>query len=130
MRTVYVFGNPLVEEDSLPLRILPNLRELLPYIRFEEFDTTEDLDPKDGLVILDTANGIEKVQLIEDIDMLDAGKIYTMHDFDLGLTLKLWKKAGMIEDAKMICVPEGMKEDDAILQIERIIRSILPSENE
>ena len=61
---ILVFGNMLVEADSLPLRLMPKLEKLLPSVEFKEFDTAENLEDEGrDLIILDTAFGIEKVNV-------------------------------------------------------------------
>ncbi len=40
---IFVFGNPLMERDSLPLQILPGLRKMFPSVEFVELDPSEDL---------------------------------------------------------------------------------------
>jgi Ni,Fe-hydrogenase maturation factor len=112
MKTVYVFGNPLVKEDSLPMKLVTRLRKKFSSIDFREFDTTEDLEERD-LVIIDTVKGIGKVEIIEDIDKIVADKIYSMHDFDLGQNLRLMKKMKMIDRVRILGVPFGMGEEDA-----------------
>ena len=41
---VLVLGNPLIPEDSLPLKLLPKLRKKFPRIEFVEFDPNEDIE--------------------------------------------------------------------------------------
>ncbi len=119
---ILVFGNPLVKEDSLPLLLLPQLRKEFPNIEFREFDSTEDLH-KEGrnLVILDSAQGMKKAEIVG-LDSIRLDKIYSMHDFDLGCNLKLLKKMRMIDDARIIAVPVGMKKNAALNQIQFILR--------
>lgn len=55
---ILVFGNALVEEDSLPLRLLAALRLCFPSVEFREFDSAENLENEGrDLVILDAAKG-------------------------------------------------------------------------
>ena len=59
---VLVFGNLLLDNDSLPLRIIPKLHEKSPDVEFKEIDPTEDLENQGrNLMILDTVEGIDKV---------------------------------------------------------------------
>jgi hypothetical protein len=116
----YVFGNPLVEEDSLPLRLIEKLRREFPSLEFREFDTTEDLTGRD-LNIIDTVKGIKKVMVIGDIDKISISKVYSMHDFDLGQNLKLMKKTGMIDRVSIYGIPMGMKESEALSGVIRLI---------
>jgi len=130
---VLVFGNPFLENDSLPLKILPKLREKFPEIEFKEIDPTEDLD-KQGrdLVILDTVEGIDEIVELNSIEQLHANKVYSMHDFDLAYNLKLLKKIGKIDSVRIIGIPMGIGEalnghdsgepDEAMNQIQSILR--------
>ncbi|OGI12399.1 hypothetical protein A3K64_01040 [Candidatus Micrarchaeota archaeon RBG_16_36_9] len=123
-KIVYVFGNPLVKEDSLPLKLINKLKKEFPSIEFKEFDTTEDLEIKKELNIIDTVKGIRKVELIEDIDKIITDKIYSMHDFDLGYNLKLLKKMKMIEKVRIFGIPVNMKEKKAFLELCKLISKI------
>jgi len=121
---ILVFGNPLIEEDSLPLRILPALRKQFPEIEFKEFDPSEELHEEGrNLIILDAVQGIEKVIIISDTKQLntDAPR-YSLHDFDLGITLKLLKKMDLIDSVKIIGVPMEMKEEEAVKEVVKAIR--------
>jgi Ni,Fe-hydrogenase maturation factor len=116
---VLVFGNPFLENDSLPLKILPKLAEKFPGIEFKEIDPTEDLENQGrNLTILDTVEGIEKVMEINSIEQLHTNKVYTMHDFDLAYNLKLLKKIGKIDSVRIIGVPMLISEEDAMDQIQ------------
>jgi Ni,Fe-hydrogenase maturation factor len=125
MITVYAFGNPLVKEDSLPLKLIENLRKEFPSIEFKEFDTVEDLELDKELSIIDTVKGIKKVELIEDIDKIITDKIYSMHDFDLGYNLKLFKKMRMIDKVRIFGIPSDMDEKAVFEQLKKLIKSIL-----
>jgi Ni,Fe-hydrogenase maturation factor len=125
MITIYVFGNPLVKEDSLPLKLIENLRKEFPSIEFKEFDTVEDLELDKELNIIDTVKGIKKVELIEDIDKIITDKIYSMHDFDLGYNLKLFKKMKMIDKVRIFGIPSDMDEKVVFEQLKKLIKSIL-----
>jgi len=120
---VLVFGNPLLENDSLPLKLLPKLRERFSDVEFKEIDPTEDLEDEGrDLVILDTVEGIDNVIELNSIEQLHANKVYTMHDFDLGYNLKLLKKIGKIDSVWIIGVPMGISEEEALDQIQSILR--------
>ena len=108
---IYVCGNPLVKEDSLPLRILPELQKRFPGINFVEFEPTEDLPQEDNLVIIDTVINAKDVMIIDDIDKFVQTKALSLHDFDLGLNLKLAKKLGKIKSVKIIGVPPKSSVD-------------------
>jgi hypothetical protein len=75
---VYVLGNLLVPDDSLPLRILPELRKRLPEIKFIELDTVEEVEEK-NLYIIDTVLDTKEIRIITDVNMLAAEKTVTAH---------------------------------------------------
>jgi len=123
---VLVFGNPMVKEDSLPVRLIGRLRERFPGIDFKEFDPSENLEEEGReLNIVDAVEGIMKVALITDIDVIRTQKAVSMHDFDLGHSLKLLKKLGYIDRVKIFGVPMKMEEEKALEQLCALIRSNL-----
>lgn len=124
-----VFGNPLVDADSIALRILPSLRRKFPEVEFKEFDAAENLEQEGrDLLILDSAVGIRKPVLLDglgSIDSLSGGKAYSMHDFDLALTLKLLKKMGSIDSVRIIAVPSSMGARSALPAVCRLLSTSL-----
>ena len=125
--SVLVFGNPLLREDSIPLRILPRLHKRFPDIEFKEFDPNEELEAEGrDLKIIDTIQGIKKVTLINDIETIKSATVYTMHDFDLGYSLKLLKKLHYLDSVVIFGVPMGMKENEAFRQLVAMIIANLP----
>ena len=127
MRKVLVFGNPLLEEDNLPLRLLPALRKKFPRIEFVEADPN-DFDYNAGLII-DTAKGVRDVVLIDDMRKLQTGKIFSMHEMDLGQTLRLAAAAGLLKEVKIIAVPANISPKKALDKVVKIITAIGPSGN-
>jgi hypothetical protein len=102
------------------------LRKKFPNIEFKEFDPSENLE-KEGrdLTIIDTAEGISKVTLLTDIDSIRQSKIYSLHDFDLGFSLKLLKKTGYLDSVRIFCVPMRIGDDLALSQLTELIASSL-----
>jgi len=130
-KKILIFGNILVNEDSLPLKLLPKLKKEFPEIEFKEFDSVEDLQVEGkNLLIIDSVQGIKKVQLISDINSIVTEKIYSLHDFDLGQSLKLLKKMKMIDDVKIFGVPMKIKRQEAFNQLKNLIRSTLFSKSD
>lgn len=129
---ILVFGNALVEEDSLPLRLLAALRRRFPSVEFREFDSAENLENEGrDLVILDAAKGPDRVVLLDwpdSVAALETGKIYSMHDFDLAVTLKLLKKLKLLDSVRIIAVPMGYDGEKAMEEVSAFI-STLSSEN-
>ncbi|MEM4257473.1 MAG: hypothetical protein QXU92_00310 [Candidatus Diapherotrites archaeon] len=119
---VLIVGNPLLKYDSLPLRILPKLKKVFPKIEFKEIDPSEDLQLEGkNLIIIDSAEGIKDVVLLEDLDKILTNKIFSLHDFDLGITLKLLKKANLIDSVKLICVPRKANEKEVFAGVVKIL---------
>jgi len=121
---IYVCGNPLVEEDSLPIRILPQLRKKHPTIKFIELDPTENLPKEHELVILDTVINAKDTILLNDIDAFVQTKALSLHDFDLGMNLKLAKKMGWLKKVTIIGVPPNIPESQAVKKISKIIANL------
>lgn len=123
---ILVFGNPIVERDSLPLKMIPDLRKKFPEITFKEFDPNENLE-KEGrdLNIIDTVEGIDRVVLITDIDSIATSRVYSMHDFDLGHSLKILKKLDYIDSVRIFGVPVKIRRKEAVSQLSDLIRASL-----
>ena len=123
---ILVFGNPLIEKDSLALKLIPKLKKQFSKSNFNfvEFDSTEDLQ-KEGrnLIILDVVEGIDKIEIITDIDRLSIGNIYTMHDFDLGYNLKVLKHIGLLDSVKIIGIPMEMDEGVVFEEVRKILEN-------
>lgn len=123
---VLVFGNPLLEFDNTPLKIIPDLKKIFPKIKFIEFDPTENLEPEDkNLIIIDTIQGITEIKIINSIDQISKQKVFSMHDFDLGYNLKILKKLGLIETVKIIGIPMKMSENEAIEGVKKELEKII-----
>jgi Ni,Fe-hydrogenase maturation factor len=52
-------------------------------------------------------------------------KSYSMHDFDLPITLKLLKKIGSLDSVLIIGVPSDYSKEKAIAEVSKIISSLL-----
>jgi Ni,Fe-hydrogenase maturation factor len=124
MKKIYVLGNSLVKEDSLPIRLIPVLKKEFPKIEFIEFEPTEDFPKEKELVIIDTVINAKEVCLISDIDKIISEKAVSLHDFDLGYNLKLMKKFGMIQKIKIIGIPPQFSRDDALKGSSKIISAL------
>ncbi len=123
---ILVFGNLLLKNDSMPLRLISNLAKEFPYIEFKAFDPNENMENEGReMNIIDTVEGIEKVTLITDIDSIKINRILTMHDFDLGYNLKLLKKLNYIDRVMVFGVPMKIKKEEALRQLRELINANL-----
>lgn len=124
---ILVFGNSLVEKDSLALKILPRLKKEFPDIDFKELDPCENIEAEienKKLRILDVVENAESVTLLRDIDKLRTDKVYSMHDFDLAYNLKLLKKIGKLEKVEIIGIPWNLGEEEAFQESAKIIENL------
>ncbi len=129
MKKIYVMGNLLIEQDSLPIKILPELRKALPKHEFIELDPSENFPKQTSLTIIDTVLDIKEVKLIKNIDKIQLQNVCSLHDFDLGYNLKLMKKFGLVKKVNIIGVPYNIEEKEAVKQIKEIITNLF-SRNE
>ena len=102
---VYVFGNPNLEMDSLPLKILSELKKQLPKVEFVVRDPNEESDFPEDLVVLDTAVGISEVTIFDSLEQFAQVPRVSMHDFDALTNLRYLQKLGKIKSVKIIGVP-------------------------
>jgi len=125
MKTFLVFGNPLVEQDSIALRIIPKLKERFPCYEFRDTDPTENLEHfgKD-LWIIDVIHNSDKILLIDNLNKIEETRVSSMHDFDLTLNLKLLLKTKKISSFKIIGISWNMKEDEAVEGVSEMIKKM------
>ncbi|VVC03371.1 Uncharacterised protein [Candidatus Bilamarchaeum dharawalense] len=123
---ILVFGNPLVKEDSLAFHLLPKLVKKFPEIEFKEFDSAENLESEGrDLLILDVAKGIDKVSILNGFDDLEITHAYSMHDFDLSVTLRILKKIKAIDSVKIIAIPIDYDEKKALKEVMELLRTLI-----
>lgn len=124
---IYVFGNPLVPEDSVPLQILPELKKKFPTIEFVVTDPNEDFPPDDekDLVIIDTVMGIKKPMIL-DLDSFERKKNTPVspHDYDLLFHLLILKKLKRLNKVIIVGIPNKI-ESSLIFQRNKIIKDLI-----
>jgi Ni,Fe-hydrogenase maturation factor len=117
MKKIFVFGNPLVKEDSIALLAAKELEKKFSNFEFEQIESLNDLPeiPKE-LVILDCAEGIEKIEILHDLKKLRGEKKVSLHDFDLATELLLLEKIGKLKGKKIcvIAIPKKMPLKKAV----------------
>ena len=118
---VYIVGNSVVREDSLPIRLLPKLRRAFPGTTFEEADPNDNFVPEEGSVIIDTVEGITGVTLFESLDAFEQTRSVSPHDYDLLLHLQLLQKMGKIRTATILGVPQTGKKDKILADVIRFL---------
>lgn len=118
---VYVFGNLDLKEDSLPLRILPDLKRELPSVDFEEKDPNEDWDIPKEFVVIDTVVGIDKVVTFSSLEDFSRSGRLTVHDFDAFSNMILLQKLGKLKKIKIIGLPPNYSEKKAVRKIKSLL---------
>ena len=130
---IYVFGNPLVKEDAMPLTIISQLRQTYTDIDFITVDPNENFPPESekDLIILDEVKGIKQVTLLDysDLSSIERSPI-SPHDYDLLLHLLLLKKMRKINKVKIIGIPYLMKVNKKALlhRVSELIDGLLSTE--
>ncbi|MFH1586845.1 MAG: hypothetical protein ABID38_03250 [Candidatus Diapherotrites archaeon] len=111
-KRIYVFGNSLVEKDTVALMLAEEFGKIgnsgeLKEFEFKVVESLDEVDEKDlkELWIMDAVKGIDEVKIIEDLGVLETNPVLSGHDFDLGLELKLWKKLGKLGKVRIIGLP-------------------------
>ena len=107
-KTIYLFGNLLLPDDSLPLKLQPALTQSFPGYTFVHQDPNENFPPegREHLQIIDTVQGIQKPTVfdISDLKKIKATPV-SPHDYDLLFHLLLLKKLNKIVSAVIYGVP-------------------------
>lgn len=114
---IYVFGSLLVEEDRLPIQILPSLQKSFPQIVFEVVDPNENFPPKGekDLIILDTVKGLKQPKIFN-LDHLQELKKSpnSPHDYDLRMHLLLLKKLKKINSVRILGTPNNIDKNTIV----------------
>jgi len=116
----------LVKEDSIPIKLLPDLKQQFPYIEFIVCDPNENFPPpgEKDLTILDTVIGIKKPAILNLDDFGSKGKTpISPHDYDLLFHLLLLKKLKKINGVKILGIPLN-KSRNIIHQIKLLISQL------
>src|SRR3989344_6941351 len=121
---VYILGNILLKEDSLPLRLLPRLKTLFKNISFIHLDPTENIPEEDHLILIDTILDTDQIKIIKDINRIQSSPSYSLHDYDLAFNLKLMKKLNKIDKVTIIGLPFSIKEESALKELKKIIPNL------
>ena len=105
MKTIYVFGNPYLEDDNFAHKIAENLKEKAKFIPLKNPDDLLDVGSEE-LLLMDVVRGIKEPIIIDKIEHLKTRKLYSLHDFDVGYFLNLMKQTGWTKKIKIIGLPQ------------------------
>jgi len=118
----FVFGNPDLEVDSLPIQLIPELQKEFPDITFEVLDPNEEWDVPRHMNIIDTVVGINEVTVFDDLNTFIQTPKMTCHDFDAYTNLQFLKKLGKIESVYIIGVPSDVATDSIKSSLVHVIK--------
>jgi hypothetical protein len=119
---IWLFGNPDLNCDCLPLKILPQLKKLFPKIDFIIQDPLEEWSLPSELFIIDTVQGLKKVEVFTTLEKFQPSPHVTMHDFDLGAQLNWLKKLGVLPKFTIFGIPENISETAALNQLNSLLQ--------
>jgi hypothetical protein len=119
--TIFVFGNPDLPMDALPVRLVPALKTKFPQHDFQIKDSNEEWDVPAKLIVIDTVKGIDQVQVFNGLDNFNRAPRVSMHDFDALTQLRLLQKIGRLKEVTIIGVPPDIKRGDALESIATLL---------
>jgi hypothetical protein len=119
---IFVFGNPDLEMDSLPIKLVPTLREAYPEHEFLTQDPHEEWDTSTPFWVIDTVVGLKKPHLFDSIDVFESVPNVSVHDFDALTNLRFLKKLGKLPEIKIIGLPPGISKDIALDAISTFLK--------
>jgi len=120
---VHVFGNPDLPADSLPIRILPQLRKIFPAVDFRVVDPNEELEFPVQITVMDTVEGIKGVRLFNGLESFVSAPRNSVHDFDALASLRMLQKLGKVQKVLVIGIPSGLGEKKTLDQVSAILRA-------
>ena len=123
--TIYLFGNPDLEFDSLPLRILPELRKNFPNIDFKILDPNEEWEIPEEFNIIDTVVGIPDLTVFNNLKYFIEAPRVSVHDFDAFFNLIYLQKLGKLGKIRIFGIPPEMKEPEALEKLTKIIQQCI-----
>lgn len=122
---IYLLGNPLLDCDSMPLKLKPYLQKTLPDVEFLEFDPTEDWPDESPLIFIDTVINIKEPKLFTSLDQFAQSDTLnlSMHNFDFYTELRLRQKVGLCKKFYVIGTPYQNTQTELTQEIVDIIKN-------
>ena len=118
---VWLFGNPDLPLDSLPIRLAPRLAKELPQFSFKIQDPLDEWPTQERLIIIDTVMGLKEIKVFTALDDFGKTPLVTMHDFDLKTELEFRHKLGELPPFIIIGLPPALAENEALSQLKTIL---------
>ena len=127
MKTIYVFGNEVLDYDNLAKNIVKEIK--IENINFKPINSLNEIFniKERNLNILDVVKGIKKTTLITNLDKIKKPNMYSLHDFDITFYLKLMKELKRINNINIIGIPQSGNKEEIKKDVIKIIHSHLTS---
>ncbi len=122
---IFVSGNSLSKEDSIPIKLIPLLKKQFPKVDILELDPAETMPEEKHMVLIDTVINTKKIILINNLDQLGKQASYSLHDLDLATNLKLMKKLKILKKVTIIGLPPDIEVKKAFNELKAIITNLL-----
>lgn len=119
---IFIFGNPDRKDDSIPVKLLPQLEKDFPEHTFISQDPNEDWDTSEPFWVIDTVHGLKEIMMFDSLDQFVEAPRMSMHDFDALTNLRFLQKLGKLPKIKIIGIPPTISEDKAFEAIASILR--------
>lgn len=124
MNTVFVFGNPDLEMDALPIQIMPLLAKRRADLVFSVKDPNEDWNIPETLMIIDTVVGIDHLVVFSGLTDFAAAAHVSVHDFDAYANLRFLQKLGKLKEVRIIGLPVGMEANSAVEEVLKVLAPV------
>ena len=118
---IFIFGNPDLEMDSLPLRVLPALKSRFPDIDFIVLDPNEEWKIPEEMVMIDTVVGIKELTIFDNLQTFVEAPRVSVHDFDAFFNLIYLQKLGKLKKIKIFGIPPEMEKNKAEEELTKAI---------
>ncbi len=119
--TIFIFGNPDLAIDSLPLRLLPKLRRQFPKVDFKTLDPNEEWYLPNDLIIIDTVVGLKKPRLFTALNQFEQVPSVSLHDFDALTNLRYLQKLGKLKKVTILGLPPKISQKNALMFLDRFL---------
>lgn len=123
MKNITIFGNPDLPMDSLPIRIIPELRRLFPDTEFTVIDPNEEWNIPEELIVIDTVVGIADIAIFHDLKSFIGAPKLTCHDFDAYSNLVFLQKLGKLRKIKIIGIPPDISQKNALESLTKLLQT-------
>ncbi|MFA6105658.1 MAG: hypothetical protein WC725_03645 [Patescibacteria group bacterium] len=119
---VFVFGNPDLKMDSVPLKIITELKNHFKDFDFITVDPNEEWEVPENLYIIDTVVGIKSPMIFNSLLTFKRAPNVTMHDFDAYANLRWLQKIGKLKDIKIYGLPPNILETEAMNFLKKYLK--------